>query len=228
MTDVIAHRGASAAFPENTLAAFEGAQAMGADGVELDVRRTGDGRGLVHHDATLPDGRLLVDLDAGDLPDHVPHLRPALDACAGIMVNVEIKNVRIDPDFDPEESMAALVVDTLREAGRIDDVVVSSFGLACIDRVHQLEPSLRTAWLVVDRGDHAALIDRAAASGHRGIHPIAPMVDPAFVERAHAAGLFVNVWTVDDPDAIRRLAAMGVDGVVTNVPDVALEALGRA
>lgn len=227
MTDVIAHRGASAAFAENTLAAFEGARAMGADGVELDVRRTRDGMGLVHHDAALADGRLLVDLHAADVPDQVPHLGPALDACAGIMVNVEIKNVPIDPDFDAAQTMADLVVRTVSTAGRIDDVVVSSFGLGAIDRVHELEPRLRTAWLVVDRGDPADLIARAAAAGHHGIHPIAPMADAAFVERAHGAGLFVNVWTVDDPDAIRRLADLGVDGVVTNVPDVALAALGR-
>lgn len=216
------------AFAENTLAAFAGAKEMGADGVELDVRRTRDGLAAIHHDASLADGRLLVDLDGADLPDHVPFLRGSLDACAGMMVNVEIKNVRIDPDFDPGQAMAQLTVDTVREAGRTDDVVVSSFGLACIDRVHELAPELRTAWLVVDRGDPMELIDRAASAGHRGLHPVSAMVDGALVERAHAAGLFVNVWTVDDPDAIRRLADLGVDGVVTNVPDVALVALGRA
>ena len=73
MTTVIAHRGASNAFPENTVAAFRGAHEMGADMVELDVRRTADGRLAIHHDAHLPDGRAICDVASGDLP---PTSRP--------------------------------------------------------------------------------------------------------------------------------------------------------
>ncbi len=71
---VIAHRGASAAAAENTIEAFALAAELGADGVELDARRTADGQVVVHHDAHLPDGRVIVDLSAADLPAHVPTL----------------------------------------------------------------------------------------------------------------------------------------------------------
>ncbi len=225
MTNVIAHRGASAAAAENTIESFRLAVELGADGVELDVRRTRDGRAVVHHDPTLPDGRAIVDLDAVDIPGHVPDLAAALEACPGVMVNVEIKNVRSDDDFDPDQVMAGVVVDTVSSAGRSDDVVVSSFGFAAIDRVRELAPAVRTAWLVTDRGEAPPLIERAAAAGHRGIHPRWPMVDEAFVDHARAAGLFVNVWTVNDPETIRRLADLGVDGIVTDVPDIAREVL---
>ena len=80
---VIAHRGASAAAPENTLAAFDLARRMGADAVELDVRRTRDGVLVVHHNPGLADGRHIRDTDAADLPATVPDLGAALDACAG-------------------------------------------------------------------------------------------------------------------------------------------------
>lgn len=226
MTKVIAHRGASAAHPENTIAAFCGAVEMGADGVELDVRRTADGRAAVVHDPHLPDGRLVLDLASSDLPDEVPQLAEALTACAPLEVNVEIKNWRTDPDHDETCALAGLVVEAVRQADLVERVVVSSFDLATIDRVHELDPELRTAWLVVDHPRPLGLVERAVAHGHAGIHPIHHMVDADLVRAAHDAGLFVNVWTVDDPDEIRRLAGLGVDGVVTNVPDLARRALG--
>src|SRR5687767_2173304 len=100
MTKVIAHRGASAAYRENTVTAFAGARDMGADMVELDVRRTADGTLAVHHDAVLGDGRALVGLRRDELPDHVPTLEEALDACAPLAMNIEIKNYMGDPDYD--------------------------------------------------------------------------------------------------------------------------------
>ncbi len=89
---VIAHRGASRAERENTLAAFRRAAVMGANAVELDVRRTSDGAMAVHHDAVLPDGRVICEMTSAELPEHVPLLPAALDACNGMWVNIEIKN----------------------------------------------------------------------------------------------------------------------------------------
>ena len=118
---VIAHRGASAAFPENTLAAFAGAVAQGADGVELDVRRTADGRLALSHDDTLADGRVVAETAWADLPEAVTDLASALDACASLaVVNTEIKNWPDDKDFDPTEALAADVVALLAERGELD------------------------------------------------------------------------------------------------------------
>jgi glycerophosphoryl diester phosphodiesterase len=227
---VIAHRGASAAFPENTLAAFAGAIAQGADGVELDVRRTADRRLAIAHDDVLADGRVLVETAGADLPEGITELATALDVCAPLaIVNIEIKNWPDDRDFDPREQLAASVVALLDARGELDDGrnLISCFHLPTVDRVHELAPGLATAWLLGLVEDAGELIDKAAARGHVAVHPHHVFVDEDFVSRAHAAGLAVNTWTCDDPDRIRSLAEIGVDAVVTNVPDVALRALGR-
>jgi glycerophosphoryl diester phosphodiesterase len=227
---VIAHRGASAAFPENTAAAFAGAHAQGADGVELDVRRTADGHLAISHDDTLPDGTVLVETAFSDLGERVVDLATVLDVCAGLaVVNIEIKNWPDDRDFDATEQVAAAVVALLRDRGEIEDGrnLISCFHLPTIDRVRALAPELATAWLLGLVSDPARLIDKAAARGHTAVHPHHVFVNDEFVAIAHAAGLRVNAWTCNDPDRIRWLADLGVDAVITDVPDVALAALGR-
>ncbi len=233
MTLVIGHKGAAGIAPENSLAAFRVAREVGADGVELDVRRTADGALAVHHDATLADGRMLLDLAVGELPDGMATLPAALNACEGLaLVNVEIKNWPLDGDFDESLGIADTVVDTLgeRPAAERERYVVSCFHLATVDRVRELAPDLVTAWLVgiVGSDDGAQVIAEAVDHGHRALHPHHALVTPALVERAHDEELAVNAWTCNEPDRIRWLAGeAGVDGIVTDVPDVALAALGR-
>lgn len=224
MTLVIAHRGASAAFPENTVAAFTGARALGADWVELDVRRAADGALVVLHDEALPDGRLLHTLTRDDIDPSVPSLSEALDACEGMGVNVEIKNLPTEAAYDPAMAVVPDVVEELRRRGDPERWLVSCFDLATVDACHALAPEIPTAFLVLDpKGAEA--VEVAAAHGHRAVHPWVPFVDEALVEHAHAAGLQVNTWTIDDPERIVELAAWGTDGVVTNVPDAARAAL---
>jgi glycerophosphoryl diester phosphodiesterase len=225
-TLVYGHRGASAHAPENTIEAFALARAQGADGVELDVRRCLDGDMALHHDAELPDGRRIVELTRADLPAHSCTLAEALDVCAGMVVNVEIKNAPVDPDHDPECLLADAVVGLLAERGGRDRVIVSSFGLPTIDRVHALAPGLATGLLTFLDPIGPKAIELAAGRGHVAVHPHVATVDEAYVVLAHDHGLAVNVWTVDDAEQIRRLADWGVDGIVTNVPDVAVNALG--
>ena len=229
VTLVYAHRGASAAEPENTVAAFRAAARFGADGVELDVRRTADGQAAVVHDAALPDGRAVADVTLDDVPAVVPRLPEALDACAGMVVNVEVKNAPWDADFDPDEALAELVVCTLADRGGRDRVLVSSFGAAAVARVRALDAALPTALLTAVLTDDQveAVVHEVHAAGHVALHPHHLTVTPHLLERCAAAGLAVNTWTVDDPERIAALAALGVDGVVTNVPGVALRALGR-
>jgi glycerophosphoryl diester phosphodiesterase len=224
---VIGHRGAPNVAAENTVASFRAARALGADGVELDVRRTADGALAVIHDAHLPDGRAVVETRRADLPPDVPVLADVLDACAGLaLVNVEIKNWPADVDFDESLGVVDAVVDVLasRPAAERDRLVVSCFHLPSVDRVRELAPDLVTAWLVIGGDD---LIDRVVRHGHRAIHPHHAFVTPQMVEQAHAEEVAVNTWTCDEPDRIAWLAGIGVDGIVTNAPDVALAALGR-
>ncbi len=226
MTSIIAHRGASAAEPENTLAAFRRAAELGSDGVELDVRRTGDGELVVHHDPRLPDGRVVRATAASDLPPDVPTLDAALDACAGMFVNIEIKNDPSEPDFDRSEWVAHRVCTTLTRRGEGQRWLISSFRSETVAVCRLVLPSVRTAWLV-DSFD-PDVIALCAAAGHAAVHPAVATVDQAALRRAHAAGLAVNVWTCDDPARIGELIAWGVDGICTNVPDVALAVRGQS
>ncbi len=231
---VLAHRGASRAARENTLEAFTLAAALGAHGVELDVHRTADGVLVVHHDAYAPGLGVLAEHSVAEvrrtLP-HVPTLEAALDAGAGMLVNVEVKNLPGDADYDPDDHAAAATVELLRARGGRDDVLVSSFNLATINRVRELDPELPTGFLSVVGFDPLDAAGAAHHHGHGAVHPdVRSLVGPAaeaVVARAHELGLDVNVWTVNDPDEIRRLAAAGVDAVITDVPDHALAALGR-
>jgi glycerophosphoryl diester phosphodiesterase len=229
---VLAHRGACRVARENTVEAFAAARALGADGVELDVHRTADGVLVVHHDADAPGFGVLAHHAEAEIRralPFVPTLVEALDACAGLLVNVEVKNLPGDADFDPDDRAASAVVELLHARDGRDDVLVSSFNLRSIDRVRSLDPRVATGFLTLLGFDPLEGAAVAHARGHRAVHPdVRSLRGPAaaaVVARAHDLGLDVNAWTVDEPSEIRRLADAGVDGIVTNVPDVARSAL---
>jgi glycerophosphoryl diester phosphodiesterase len=225
VTAVIAHRGASRVERGNTVAAFERAVQLGCDGIELDVRRTADGLLVVHHDAAVPDGRLIVETPRKHLPLYVPTLAEALDACAGAWVNVEIKNDPGEPDFDPDEAVVEGVLAELEHRGAdAGPWLVSSFRLETVDRCRALGPNVPTAWLVFEIGpDVPGLL---AERGHAAVHPWVDALTADAVARSHDAGLAVNTWTCNDPTRARELARWGIDGICTDVPGVLRDALG--
>lgn len=225
MVRVIGHRGASSTHPENTIAAFRAAAEDGADGVELDVRRTADDVLVVFHDAHLPNGEVLRTVLSDDLPPAIPTLAAALEACADLWVNIEIKNLPEDPDYDSEHGISVAVAGLILAFDAADRVIVSSFDISSVDRIRSLNPGIPTAWLVWGGSDPTSLIERSRDHGHRAIHPHDLLVDEAFVTRAHDAGLEVNVWTVDDLDRVHQLAELGVDGIITNTPRQVVAAL---
>jgi glycerophosphoryl diester phosphodiesterase len=194
---------------------------VAADWVELDVRRTADGRAAVHHDAHLADGRRIAAQRRDELPAYVPDLDDALRACAGLGVNIEIKNLAVEPDYDPCQRLSEVVVDAVDRADTPVSVLVSSFAIDAIERIRVLAPSLPTALLTFGLDDPGAAIALCVTRGHRALHPYDPTVDRALVEAAHAHGLAINVWTVDRPDRMVELRDMGVDGICTNVPELA-------
>lgn len=227
--NIVAHRGASAAHPENTVEAFLGARSEGADWVELDVRLSADRQLVVHHDAWYGRGLSVSAIAAGDRPASVPLLGEALDACLGMGVNVEIKNSPGDVGGDGVThalDVADLVVSLVTQRGDGQPIQISSFDEPTLNRVRELAPDLPTAQLLFDLDADPGAIERAAAAGHGAVNPWDPSVDAALVERCTALGLEVNSWTVDDPDRIRELAAMGVSGIITNTPAAAITALG--
>jgi len=220
---VIAHRGASAVEAENTVAAFRRAAAMGADMVELDVRRSADGALVIHHDAHLPGGRALVDTPRADLPASIPTLDEALDACAGMAVDIEIKNDAGEPGFEPDRRLTDDVVAVVLARGDQDRVIVSSFDALSLERVHELGANVATGLLVT--AVPPGVVQRVVEDGHQALHPWWANVTEELIAACHAAGVTVNVWTCDAPDAMARLAELGVDGICTNLPDVAVSVL---
>jgi glycerophosphoryl diester phosphodiesterase len=227
---VLGHRGAPRAAAENTLEAFRLATALGADGVELDARRSADGVVVVHHDPAAEGVGVLVEHTAAQIrarrPD-IPTLDEALDACEGV-VNVEVKNFPTEPDYDADERVAAAVVELVGRRAMQDRVVVSSFTTDPLDRVRELDRSIATGWLTLPSFPVAQALPLAVSRGYAAVHPErrALLTDPvAAIAAAHDVGLRVHAWTVDDPDELRALGAAGVDAVITNVPDVARRAL---
>jgi glycerophosphoryl diester phosphodiesterase len=216
---VLAHRGANRRAPENTVAAMRQAVDLGADGVELDVHRSADGELVVRHDADTPAGRL------GDLtvrairtacPD-VPLLDTVLSVCRGRLVNVEVK------DPDPLAVEALLEVLAARRSEPSDDVLVSSFDLATIDRVRARAPHLPTGYLSFGLEPDSALA-LAHDHGHTAVHPDVWTLTngdvTGFVTRAHDLGVQVNVWTVNDAAQLEQLRDAGVDAVITDDSDL--------
>ncbi len=293
--DLQAHRGGAALWPENTLAAFAGALAVGVTTLECDVHVSLDGIPMVVHDRRLgpekyadtspaadPDpfypyvGGLVTDLslaqlktvDAGSrVPAAFPGRLPAPAAriptldelfalvadrgADGVRFNIETKFDALAPNESaPRERFAEVVVEHVRRAGLVDRVSVQCFDWACLRLVREAEPGIRlnvlaapkylragkpeaSPWLGgVHIDDYPDLASAVSAQGFESISPAhgypfasgvedpayRPFTTSALVEAAHAAGLTVVPYTVDDPATMRRLLDLGVDGLVTNYP----------
>jgi glycerophosphoryl diester phosphodiesterase len=223
---ILAHRGASAAARENTVAAFVEARRLGADGVELDVRRSADGAVVVHHDPSIAGVGPISTLALADLPAFVPLLDAAIAACGELLVDIELKDLPGEPGWDPAYPLAALVTQLVVEQDLAGRVVVSSFELAALNSVRMA--GIPTAWLTPRAFDQAAALESVIEAGHHGLHPHHLGVTPGLVEAAHEAGINVVTWTVDDRDRIAEMAAAGVDGIITNRPEVARAVLDQS
>jgi glycerophosphoryl diester phosphodiesterase len=241
---IVAHRGAPTERPENTLAAFEAALDAGAGAVEFDVRVTADGHAVVIHDATLDrttDGSGLVrEHTVADVlraritgTDGRSHAVPTLHETFGLLsgraaIDVEIKNVPGDPDFDPDDEVAVgLVHRALDDVAFVGDVIVSSFNPRSITASRELRPDVPTGLLTNVDVDAAAAVHFAAEQGHAWVLPFAERVveqGDAFADTVHAAGLLLGTWIVDDAALARALLAGGADAVATNEPRGIVEA----
>jgi len=220
---VQAHRGSpdpASGIRENTLEAFARARELGADGVELDVRLTVDGGLVVHHDPVIPGVGALHELATGDLPSYVPLLAEALRECAGMVVNIEIKNLPTEPAFDPSDRCAADVAALVDAAAAGESVIVSSFWPGAVATVRDAGSGIRTGLLVIPSSDPGTAVDGAVRLGCAAVHLPVGLATPAGVAVAHDAGLAVAAWTVVDSAALTSVLEAGVDTIVTD--DVAM------
>jgi glycerophosphoryl diester phosphodiesterase len=222
----IAHRGASALYPENTLRAFVAAADLGADMCEFDVRMTRDGEVVVIHDATVnrtTDGRgrvaamsaaALGRLDAGVRfgakfrGERVPTLAEVAETLGdrGCAIDVELK----------ARGLEARVCEILRGCAAAASAIVSSFDWEQLKIVARHDPGLRLALL--GEKTPSAMLEAAQAMRAFAIAPRFDIADAALCAQAHRRGLAVYVWTVDEASAMRKMSAAGVDGIMTNDP----------
>ncbi|NHJ14627.1 MAG: glycerophosphodiester phosphodiesterase [Candidatus Thorarchaeota archaeon] len=217
---IIGHRGASNKAPENTLLSFQKAWELGADMVELDVHESSDGRLVCIHDydvsrTTNGTGlvsemtlRELQELDAGD-NQQIPLLEDVLGFARGkVGVNIELKTIEIEEE----------VLRITNEAGMLEEVIFSSFLHEALRVIRELEPKAITAILLNNRIDEE--IPYALELGAKAINPRFFNVDKDLVDAAHTSGLKVYPWTVNDEEFMLELLHMGVDGLITDLPDL--------
>lgn len=241
---IVAHRGASSTHPENTLPSFEAALALGAPVVELDVRLTADRTAVVMHDADVSrttDGTGFVHeltaeqigvLNAGTYaePARVPTLAEVLALVSGRAgVALEIKNIPGEPAYEPEgESIVRAALAELERTAFDGPVLVLSFNPRSIATAKALAPDVATGFLSTDLVDPREALAHAVETGHDVVLPGERALIPAgegFVEQAHAAGVRVGTWTVDDAATVRFLLGWGLDAIASNEPAMALAEL---
>ncbi len=230
---LIGHRGYPARFPENTLAAFEGAIQSGCDMIELDVTLTKDRRVVVIHDDTLDrttNGRGLVRdhtldeikrLDAGSWFDdrfagqRVPELSEVTALTAGrCRVNIEIKTSAFDADY-PADAIERQVAALVEATGAMDRVIVSSFDPRILKRIAAIEAPPPLAFISEHPLD-SGVLDFLLAIKAFSYHPRFTSLDRGQLEQLHAAGLKVFPWTINTRKEAEELLALGVDGLICN------------
>lgn len=214
--------------PENTMPSFEKALELGADALEFDVALTRDGEPVVIHDDTLdrtttghgPVEQALFEeicgLDAGrwkNVPTHVPRLAEVLETFASrTLLNLEIKSSPRRAELVDACAQHVIGCDAL------GSVVFSSFDHDALRLLRYLMPDARIGVLCESAGLERALAC-AAEVGAENVHPPLFLVTAATVARAHAAGLKVWTWTVNQPETIVRMIASGADGIFSDWPE---------
>ncbi len=231
---IYGHRGAAGTSPENTHAAFTRAFALGADGIELDVRCCASGEVVVIHDATVERtsngaGRvnelsltILRTFDFGRwyaqefVGETIPTLQEVFECLpAGLSINVEIKREAFD-----NNNIECMVARLIAEFRLRDRCLVSSFNPLTLWRMQQADPQValaylyrRHSWWSVRRLPVSRLLRLSA------LHPHHTLVTAAGVAAAHRRGMQVNTWTVNERSDFERVLACGVDGIVTDYPE---------
>lgn len=229
--EVTAHRGYSAAYPENTIPVFKGAIQVGADWAELDVQQTADGEVIVMHDSNLKrttglDKEVwqvtwdeIKDLDNGSWFDkkyqtvRIPTLEEVLKVCRGkIHLNIEIKPSGHDKDL--EEQVAKL----LKKYHMRDTCVVSSLKYDSLRKIKEADDSIETAYITsVSYGNFT---DLEYADGYS---VESTLLSKSFVNKAQKAGKQIYVWTVNSEERLEKVVGMGIDNVITDDPVMAKE-----
>lgn len=243
---IIGHRGASAVAPENTMAAFREALAVGADGVEFDVRLTRDGVPVVIHDSTLRRtgglSRRVADLtwdeirkvDVGSwfgksfANEPVPSLAELFTLFQSNNSTLYLE-MKADSTAD-HRPLAEACVRAIEEHSLKSRVVVECFQLAALKILREIDPEIKTVALFEPAFTNPSvlsdqrMINQAVDVGAAALALHHRLARESVVHKAKAAGLHVAVWTVDDPAWIERAETIGIDALITNDPEAMIRA----
>ncbi len=237
---IFAHRGASTYAPENTLAAFRAAIEQGADAIELDAKLTRDGEVVVFHDSTLKritgiEGRVnrfrlaeLKAMDAGSFfsPEFRGEKIPTLGEVFGeigsnLLINVELTNYN-----SPGDNLVEKVIEAVEQHQIADRLLFSSFDPRNLLRIRRYLPETPVAILALP--GIAGFINRSwfgRRIAPKIVHPFHTDVGLSYIRKQHHIGRRVHTWTVNEREVIRNLFLAGIDGIFTDDPKLAREAL---
>ncbi len=222
---IIGHRGAHGLAPENTLLSYNTAIEVGVDMIELDVHQTCDGYLVCIHDyevdrTTNGTGfvsdlslKELQQLDAGQ-NEHIPLLSEVLDlAYDKISVNIELKVLDIEKQ----------VIDLVKEKRMKDHIIVSSFLHGSLQKIHEIDEDMKTAVLI--NTEISDIVEYVKNLHAIALNPIYTMVTPELVTQAHEQKIHLYPWTVNDPKIMLDFAKLGIDGIITDFPNIAIATL---
>jgi Glycerophosphoryl diester phosphodiesterase len=232
---ITAHRGASGTAPENTLASFSRALQLGADFCELDAQETSDGVLIIHHDknykrTTGQDKNVwetplsvVKQLDAGSFfnPQFKGEKIPLFSDVINLMKGKGKLNIELKTNGH-EKKLAEKVVELVTQMDFIDDCIMTSFDVSLINKVKELNPKIKAGYIIGKLPDFdifAANIDLISANQS--------LITKEFVEKAHKAGKEVHVWTVNEPEDMKKMIDLNVNSIITNYPEKVKEILDK-
>ena len=236
---VFAHRGFSGLYPENTMLAFRKAIEAGADGIELDIHCSSDGRLVIIHDENLvrTTGRnvLVSDLTlkeltsiraSGTKDDAFDATIPSFEEfCDFASRHDFITNVEIKTNSTWYQDIEKKAVEMIRAFGLDDRIIFSSFNWLSVMRAKQLAPHIGCG-LLYDSPHHKVAAE-AKEAGLQYLHPDFALLDDNAVAECNENGIGLNVWTVNTEEQVRKLKAWNANAVISNYPDMCLRLLGR-
>jgi len=231
---IFAHRGASGYAPENTLTAIKKAIEMKADGIEIDIQLTKDGKIVVMHDWKVDrtvydlDFDYIRSLDAGQwfTKDFIGEVVPTLEEVLDILPNDMMLNIEIKDTARKHSNIEEKMLEVLKKyPEKFDNIIVSSFHHDKIRKLQELEPKLKLALLTDSEFIEIEKYLSTNGLNSYSYHPEINLISKEDVEILHKKGIKVFVWTVNKEEDLAYLIKLGVDGVITNYPDIMKELL---
>ncbi len=239
---VISHRGANRVAPQNTIPAFEKSLEIGCDGFETDIHLTADGYPVICHNYTIDEtsngsgnvkDKTLAELRTYDFGSYYDKkfegtTLPTLEEFLAVSKkgDIEIMNIEIKPPLDGNYEIVAKTIDAVKEYGLFDRLLISSFDPKVLVECKKVDPKCKTGFLYAPNRKEYYLhmlfgyVKVAKEIKADYLHPHYLAVNKRYVRRLHNNGVKVNVWTVNKPETAMKLIKWGVDGLITDLPDM--------